>query len=44
MGAMNGAGETIAPARGEVARYHDAKYGVFHRMHDDFLAYRRAMQ
>ena len=23
-------------------RYHDAKYAVFHRMHDDLLAYRRA--
>ena len=44
MAAMNGAGETIEPARGEVAKYHDAKYAVFHRMHDDFLAYRRAMQ
>ena len=44
MNAMNAAGQIIEPARGEVARYHDAKYAVFHRMYDDFLAYRRAMQ
>jgi FGGY-family pentulose kinase len=44
MNAMNAAGQVIEPARGEVARYHDAKYAVFHRMHDDLLAYRRAMQ
>jgi hypothetical protein len=41
---MNAAGRVIEPARGEVARYHDAKYAVFHRMYDDFMAYRRAMQ
>jgi ribulose kinase len=44
MSAMNGAGETIEPAGGAVAAYHDAKYRVFHRMYDDFVAYRRAMQ
>jgi FGGY-family pentulose kinase len=44
MNAMNQAGQVIEPARGEVARYHDAKYAVFHRMYDDFMAYRRAMQ
>ena len=50
MGAMNAAGEVIDPARGDVthgsavARYHDAKYAVFHRMYDDLLAYRRLMQ
>jgi len=44
MAAMNGAGETIAPAGGAVARYHDSKYRVFHRMYEDFIAYRRMMQ
>ncbi|HUH00547.1 MAG TPA: FGGY-family carbohydrate kinase [Kofleriaceae bacterium] len=44
MGAMNAAGATVEATRGETARYHDAKYAVFHRMHDDLLAYRRAMQ
>ena len=44
MNTMNAAGQVIEPARGDVARYHDAKYAVFHRMYDDFLAYRRLMQ
>jgi ribulose kinase len=44
MGAMSAAGSTVEPGRDAVARYHDAKYAVFHRMHDDLLAYRRAMQ
>ena len=43
MNAMNVAGRVIAPASGKVAKYHAAKYRVFHRMHDDFLAYRRIM-
>ncbi|MBC2593390.1 FGGY-family carbohydrate kinase [Ruficoccus amylovorans] len=43
MNAMNVAGKTIEPARGATARYHDAKYAVFHRMHKDFLAYRKLM-
>ncbi len=43
MGAMNAAGRTIAPARGATAAYHDRKYRVFHRMHHDFLAYRKLM-
>jgi FGGY-family pentulose kinase len=44
MAAMNCAGKVIEPARGRLARYHDAKYEVFHRMHDDFLVYRKLMQ
>jgi len=43
MSSMNAAGETIEATGGEVARYHDAKYAVFHRMYDDFVAYRRLM-
>lgn len=43
MGAMNRAGRVVEPAGGAVARYFDAKYRVFHRMHDDQLAYRSLM-
>lgn len=43
MGALNRARQVIEPAGGTVARYHDAKYRVFHRMHDDQLAYRALM-
>jgi FGGY-family pentulose kinase len=43
MQAMNAAGRVNESTRGPVARYHDAKYRVFHRMHDDFLAHRRIM-
>ncbi len=44
MGRMNAADAIIAPEGGAVARYHDAKYKVFQRMHVDFLAYRALMQ
>jgi FGGY-family pentulose kinase len=43
MAAMNHAGETIAPAGGDVRKYHDAKHAVFLRMYDDFMAYREMM-
>jgi FGGY-family pentulose kinase len=43
MGAMNRAGRIIEPAGGAVRRYFDARYRVFHRMHDDQLAYRALM-
>ncbi len=43
MQAMNAAGRVVAPARGAVARYHAAKYRVFHRLHADFLAHRKLM-
>lgn len=43
MTAMNAAGGVIIPQRGIVARYHDAKYRVFHQLHADFLGYRRLM-
>lgn len=39
--AMNAAGKTISPAGQRVARFHAAKYRVFHRLHADFLVYRR---
>lgn len=44
MGKMNAAGRVVQPAGGAVARYHAAKYRVFHRLHADFLAYRSLMQ
>ncbi len=44
MAAMTSAGRVVAPATGRVAAYHDAKYGVFQRMFDDQMAYRRWMQ
>jgi len=43
MAAMNSADRIIAPTKGAVARYHAAKYRVFHRLHADFLAYRQLM-
>ncbi|HRJ70928.1 MAG TPA: FGGY-family carbohydrate kinase [Terrimicrobiaceae bacterium] len=45
MSALNQAGGVVEPARAAAVRsFHDRKYGVFHRMHADFLAYRRAMR
>lgn len=44
MGAMNRVGETIEPSTGMVKQYHDAKYAVFLRMYDDFMAYRKMME
>jgi FGGY-family pentulose kinase len=41
MNAMNVADRVIAPAKGRVAAYHDRKYRIFHRMHADFLSYRK---
>ncbi len=43
MAAMNAADKVIAPAKGRIARYHAAKHKVFHRLHANFLAYRRLM-
>jgi FGGY-family pentulose kinase len=43
MRAMNAAGAVVRPRRGAVARYHAAKYKIFHRLHADFMAYRRTM-
>jgi FGGY-family pentulose kinase len=43
MAAMNAADRIIAPTKGATTRYHAAKYKVFHRLHADFLAYRKLM-
>ena len=43
MSAMNTAERVVEPAGGDVADYHARKHRVFHRMHDDQLAYRALM-
>ncbi len=43
MRAMTRARTVIEPACGEIRRYHDAKFAVFQRMHDDQMAYRALM-
>jgi len=44
MGSMNAAGEVIQPAAGDVAKYHERKSSVFHRMYEDQMAYRATMR
>ena len=43
MAAMSATGRTIKPSKGRVAAFHTRKHLVFHRMHDDFVAYRELM-
>lgn len=43
MAAMNAAGRRVRPAQGRMRSYHDAKFKVFLRMHDDFVACRKVM-
>ena len=43
MNAMNGAEQVIEPTKGAAA-YHDRKYKIFHRMHADFLSYRKMIE
>jgi ribulose kinase len=43
MKAMSAPANVVAPAGGDVAAYHARKHEVFHRMHEDQLAYRRLM-
>ena len=43
MAAMNTAAMVASPAGGAVAEYHARKHQVFHRMHDDQMAYRALM-
>jgi FGGY-family pentulose kinase len=40
MRAMNKAERIIEPSRGAVADYHSRKHKIFHRMHEDQVAYR----
>ncbi len=44
MAAMTRATIAVRPAGGTTRAYHDAKYAVFHRMHEDQLAYRALME
>ena len=39
MGAMSAAKELVVASRGEVARFHEKKHQIFHRMYEDQLAY-----
>ncbi len=41
---FDAAGRIVAPARVVVARYHTAKYKVFHQLHGTFHAGRKIMQ
>jgi len=43
MAAMDAHGAIVEPVGAATKAYHDAKYAVFHRMHDDFVAYRETM-
>ncbi|QDT66705.1 FGGY-family carbohydrate kinase [Calycomorphotria hydatis] len=43
MAAMSGVDRVLEPSQGEVARYHQAKYQVFQKQHDDQIAYRDIM-
>lgn len=43
MNAMNRADRVITPIRGQVARYHAARYRIFHRLHAGFMADRKTM-
>jgi len=44
MRSLNRAGGALAPSGGAVARYHQAKHVVFHRMFDDWTAWRQIME
>jgi ribulose kinase len=44
MNAMSVADRVIEPTGGDVRRYHDAKYRVFHRLYEDQVAYKRIME
>lgn len=44
MAAMSGVGRVIEPAGGDVAAFHNRKYRVFHRLHDDMRACREIME
>jgi ribulose kinase len=41
--AMTHVGQAIAPATGQVAQYHAAKYAVFQKLYHDQITYRDLM-
>jgi FGGY-family pentulose kinase len=43
MNAMNRIDRVIVPGRGHIARYHAARYRIFHRLHAGFVADRKTM-
>jgi len=43
MKSMNAGADHVLPEGGSVAEFHDRKYKVFRRMHDDQMAYRQLM-
>lgn len=43
MGAMNASARVVEPAGGVVKAFHDAKFAVYLRLHDDQMAYRTIM-
>ena len=43
MSSMNAAERTIAPADGAVRAFHEQKHRIYHRLHEDQLAYRAIM-
>jgi FGGY-family pentulose kinase len=43
MGAMSATARVVTPTGSDVAAYHARKHEIFHRMHEDQLAYRRLM-
>jgi FGGY-family pentulose kinase len=44
MTAMEKVGDVVQPTGGPTGDYHERKYRVFHRMYEDFMAYREVMQ
>ena len=44
MTAMSRTGEVVKSAKGPVEAYHNAKHRVFHRLHEDHLAYRSIVE
>lgn len=44
MASMSGAERIVTPTKGAAAEFHQAKYAVFQRMHEDQLAYREIMR
>jgi ribulose kinase len=43
MKSMNAGANRVLPEGGSVAEFHNRKYKVFRRMHDDQISYRRLM-
>lgn len=44
MGKMNNSGRIIRPSRGDIEKYHAAKYEIFHKMYHDEISYAEIME